>query len=454
MANFLRRTKSVSNNCLYGRGLTLTNTRKNAANVRRLFSSSSCSFSFININGGGSATPAKPHQQDPITEKKNLLKNSQSLLSMSSVAYSKMATSGVTTPGEQKSVEVCRLMGPQDANISGNVHGGVILKMIEQAGLIVSTRHCNVMRTHESTSEDEFEQCVAGLVRVEKTDFVQPMYIGEVAQLHAEITHTAYHSMEVQVRVWAEDVMHGTKRMTNEATLWYVPTSVKTLGKVLPIPKISYLSAEEEAAGWERYNKQKEARRRQGLGSTVSFTMAEVEHLMDQDNCITEHSVPYAQSSLIHLAGVTDCNFASYVNGGVTMKLMDEVAGITAFKHCKTTVVTASMDAVNFHQPIPRGSVMHVVGRPSFTSKHSIEIEVFVDMETMFKGHSKKQRAVHAFFTFVSLSNNKEVLDIPHLKVQTEGEISRFKEGAARYELRKQARSKGKKQHQNAASCS
>ena len=60
---------------------------------------------------------------------------------------------------------------------------------------------------------------------------------------------------------------------------------------------------------------------------------------------------------------------------------------------------------------------MHVVGRPSFTSKHSIEIEVFVDMETMFKGHSKKQRAVHAFFTFVSLSNNKEVLDIPHLKV-------------------------------------
>ncbi len=70
---------------------------------------------------------------------------------------------------------------------------------------------------------------------------------------------------------------------------------------------------------------------------------------------ITEHSVPFAQSSLIHLAGVTDCNFASYVNGGVTMKLMDEVAGITAFKHCKTTVVTASMDAVNFHQPIPRG---------------------------------------------------------------------------------------------------
>ena len=73
--------------------------------------------------------------------------------------------------------------------------------------------------------------------------------------------------------------------------------------------------------------------------------------------------MPYAQSSLIHLAGVTDCNYANFVNGGVTMKLMDEVAGITAFKHCKTSVVTASMDAVNFHQPIPRGIV-------SFTTLH------------------------------------------------------------------------------------
>ena len=67
---------------------------------------------------------------------------------------------------------------------------------------------------------------MAGLVRVEKTDFVQPMYIGEVAQLHAEITHTAYHSMEVQVRVRAEDVMHGKDEedelhRVHMSTSWY-----------------------------------------------------------------------------------------------------------------------------------------------------------------------------------------------------------------------------------------
>ncbi|XP_038061426.1 cytosolic acyl coenzyme A thioester hydrolase-like [Patiria miniata] len=352
---------------------------------------------------------------------------------------------------EEKSVEVCRLMGPDDANFSGNVHGGVILKMIEQAGLIVSTRHCNVMRKPTSDTEEEPEQCVAGLVRVEKTDFVQPMYIGEIAQLHAEITHTAYHSMEVQVKVWAEDILKGRRRMTNEATLWYVPTSIKTLGKVLSIPKISYASAEAEEAGWERYRKQKAARERQGLGRTVSMSMEEIDELKNMDNSIEEHSVPFSQSSLIHLAGVTDCNFAGFVNGGVTMKLMDEVAGITAFKHCKTSVVTASMDAVNFHEPIPRGSVMHVIGRPTFTSKHSIEIEVFVDMESMFHGHASKQRAVHAFFTYVSLGDKKQVLPVQQLKVQSEGEKSRFQEGLARYQERKQARSKEKAAAQHLA---
>ena len=71
---------------------------------------------------------------------------------------------------------------------------------------------------------------------------------------------------------------------------------------------------------------------------------------------LTEHTVAYAQSSLIHLAGVSDCNQVNIVYGGVTMKHMDEVAGITAAKYCKTNVVTASMDTVNFHKPIKRGT--------------------------------------------------------------------------------------------------
>ena len=58
----------------------------------------------------------------------------------------------------------------------------------------------------EGTKEPSY----TGLVRVGRTDFLQPMFIGEIAQLHSEVTHTAHHSLEVQVKVWAENIMKGT----------------------------------------------------------------------------------------------------------------------------------------------------------------------------------------------------------------------------------------------------
>jgi len=53
-------------------------------------------------------------------------------------------------------------MQPGDANVSGNVHGGSILKMIEEAGLIVSTRHCNLGNKQEVTAMS-FERKFASL---------------------------------------------------------------------------------------------------------------------------------------------------------------------------------------------------------------------------------------------------------------------------------------------------
>nr|KAF6503664.1 acyl-CoA thioesterase 7 [Rousettus aegyptiacus] len=76
-------------------------------------------------------------------------------------------------------------MRPDDANVAGNVHGGTILKMIEEAGAIISTRHCNSQNR---------ERCVAALARVERTDFLSPLCIGEVVHASAEITYTSKHS--------------------------------------------------------------------------------------------------------------------------------------------------------------------------------------------------------------------------------------------------------------------
>lgn len=50
---------------------------------------------------------------------------------------------------------------------------------------------------------------MAALVRVEKTEFLSPVFIGEVTHVTAEITHTSKHSLEVQVKVMAENILTG-----------------------------------------------------------------------------------------------------------------------------------------------------------------------------------------------------------------------------------------------------
>lgn len=63
---------------------------------------------------------------------------------------------------------------------------------------------------------------------------------------------------------------------------------------------------------------------------------------------VSRYSVLNSESSLIHSVQPSECTKAGFVLGGVTMKMMDEVAGIVAFRHCKTNVVTASIGGFTF----------------------------------------------------------------------------------------------------------
>ncbi|XP_048066744.1 cytosolic acyl coenzyme A thioester hydrolase isoform X4 [Megalobrama amblycephala] len=365
------------------------------------------------------------------------------------------------------SIQICRIMRPDDANIVGNVHGGTILKMIEEAGCIIGTRHCNTQTG---------DRCVAALARVERTDFLYPMFIGEVAHVSAEITYTSKHSVEVQINVLSENIVTGTKKVTNKATLWYVPLSLQNVDKIIEVPPIEYSSSEQEEAGKKRYEAQKlerlETKERNGeILMSVSLPDRQTKE---------PYTVAFSQSSLIHLIGPSDCTMHGFVHGGilsllissyilldwllnlpsrghstqhsvysgVTMKLMDEVAGIVAARHCKTNIVTASVDAINFHRKIKKGCVITVSGRMTFTSNKSMEIEVFVDAESLVEAEKGKYRAVTAFFTYISLDKDNKPLPVPPLKLEGEEEQKRFEEGKARYLQNKAKRLTDKERQQ------
>uniref|UniRef100_A0A2K6B5A7 palmitoyl-CoA hydrolase n=1 Tax=Macaca nemestrina TaxID=9545 RepID=A0A2K6B5A7_MACNE len=306
----------------------------------------------------------------------------------------RMCGPDIQTPS---AIQICRIMRPDDASVARN--------MIEEVGAIISTWHCN------SQNRD---RCVATLARVEHTDFLWPMCISEVAHISAEITYTSKHSVEVQVNVMSENILTGTKKLTNKATLWYVPLSLKNVDKVLEVPPVVYSRQEQEEEGRKRYKTQKLERM-----ETKWRNQDVVQPVLNPE----PNTVSYSQSSLIHLVGPSDCTLHSFVHEGVTMKLTDKVVGIVAARHCKTNLVTASVNAINFHDKIRKDCIKTISGRMAFTSNKSVEIEVLVDANSVADSSQKRYRA----------ANEGGSLPMPQRLPETQDEKKRFEEGKGRY---------------------
>ena len=330
-------------------------------------------------------------------------------------------------------IELSRMMLPDDTNPSGNVHGGTILKLVEQAGNIVATRHCNKGKGGK-------EPVITILVRADHIDFLQPMYVGEISQLQAAVTYTSPRSMEVTVDVWAENVLTGIRRHTNTATLWYVAVPMDVnVGlaqggmKPVPVPPLQGLSAEEQEKGLLRYRKQKAERLAMDESNNDAKMMLSYHSQSDHE----AHTVLASQSTLASVVLPSDC-IANHLMGGTLMKMMDSTAGMCAIRHCRTNVVTACIDAINFHEPIMNGEVVFVTARFVFTSSKSIEIEVKCVAEGPKVG--SRRVASTAYFTFVSIGKDRRAQLVPPLILKTDDERKRFEEGLKRYNMRKEQR--------------
>lgn len=138
---------------------------------------------------------------------------------------------------------LCKVMLPMDANVSGNVFGGAILKLIEETAWIVGLRHA---RTNVVTAS------------IERMDFLSPIRIGDMVRMEAMVNHVHYSSMEIGIRVESENVHTGEAHHTGTCFLRYV--ALDKDGKPAPIPAL-ILETEEEKRRWN----EAEARRLERL---------------------------------------------------------------------------------------------------------------------------------------------------------------------------------------------
>ena len=137
-------------------------------------------------------------------------------------------------------IVISQVMGPTEANIFGNVHGGVIMKLADEAGGVAAARHCRRPLV---------------TVAIDSLSFLHPVRIGDLLTLRAEVTFTGRTSVETAVRVEAENLITG--RVTHVASAFVVYVALDEHGRPTPVPPL-LAEAEEERQRIE------EARARRG----------------------------------------------------------------------------------------------------------------------------------------------------------------------------------------------
>ena len=132
-------------------------------------------------------------------------------------------------PVRASRISIAQLMQPEHANNLGNVHGGWIMKLVDEAGALACMRHA---RRRVVT------------VAIDSMVFRQPIRIGDLVILTAEVTYTGRTSVEAEVQVQAENPITGERTHTNTAYLVYV--ALDDAGDPTPVPPIQAETEDEK----------------------------------------------------------------------------------------------------------------------------------------------------------------------------------------------------------------
>ncbi len=137
-------------------------------------------------------------------------------------------------------ISIAQLMQPEHANNLGNVHGGWIMKLVDEAGALACMRHSG----HRVVT-----------VAIDSMVFRNPIKIGDLVILNAEVTYTGRTSIEAEVQVQAENPLTGERTHTNTAYLVYV--ALDETGHPIPVPPLITETEDEKKKLEEAKERQK-----------------------------------------------------------------------------------------------------------------------------------------------------------------------------------------------------
>jgi len=291
----------------------------------------------------------------------------------------------------ETTVEKIHWVFPEHAGAPGQIHGGRMMEWITEAGTLTAARlaHGNVV-----------------LGAMDDIDFLHPVKVGEIAILRAQVEYVGRTSLEVGVRVWAENVATGEREDAR-------PRSVHD--------KIAPADAAEEALV--------EAARRRREQRLVRFAQkaARVSDTGSDDD------IRWRFESVRPVLP-EDALFGNMLFPGKMLRALDEAGGILSMRYCRGLVMTACLDAMDFYSPIFTREVVTFKAGLNHVGTSSLEIGVKVLAEKPWTGEIR--HACTAFLTFVHLGPDRRPRPCPPFTPETPAERRRWDAALARRELR------------------
>jgi acyl-CoA hydrolase len=135
-------------------------------------------------------------------------------------------------------------------------------------------------------------------------------------------------------------------------------------------------------------------------------------------------------------------NNLGHVFGGVVLGLMDKTAAVAAIRHARASCVTASIDRVDFREPIHLGDLVVLKASVNYVGRTSMEIGVRVEAEDLQTGSRRHTNS--CYLTFVAVDRNGSPIEVPDLRPETPDETRRYQAAVERRRRRLEEREQEK----------
>jgi uncharacterized protein (TIGR00369 family) len=159
---------------------------------------------------------------------------------------------GATHSANPDELTLAQVMLPEDANPRGNVHGGTLMKLADTAGGVCATRHTR-------------KRVVT--VVMDSMTFEQPVFVGDLVIVHAQVSWTGRTSVETEVSIRAENTLSGEVRQIS--TAYFVYVAIDENGRPTPIDPLM-VSTPEQRRRWQAAEERRERRMQDRLEATAT----------------------------------------------------------------------------------------------------------------------------------------------------------------------------------------